>query len=62
MTVHHLTFDHLSNDALMARLYDLARNGRQDSVETAQIDAEVYNRLLQAYGDAEPATADRVAA
>ncbi|HEY0506024.1 MAG TPA: hypothetical protein VGD42_21275 [Lysobacter sp.] len=61
MTVHHLTFDHLSDDALMTRLYDLARNGRQDSLETAQIDAEVYNRLLQAYGEAEPAT-DRVAA
>ncbi len=61
MNVHHLTFDHLSDDALMARLYELARNGRQDCVETSQLDAEVYNRLLQAYGEAEP-TATRVAA
>ncbi|MDI9240237.1 hypothetical protein QLQ15_15105 [Lysobacter sp. LF1] len=52
MTVHHLTFDHLSDDALMSRLFDLAQAGRQDSVETAQIDAEVYNRLLLAYGEA----------
>lgn len=56
MNVHHLTFDHLSDDALMTRLYELARNGRQDSVETAQLDAEVYNRLIQAYGEAEPAS------
>lgn len=61
MNVHHLTFDHLSDDALMARLYELARTGRQESVETAQLDAEVYNRLLQAYGDAEP-QASRAAA
>lgn len=61
MNVHHLTFDHLSDDALMSRLYELARNGKQDSVETAQIDAEVYNRLLQAYGDAQP-EASRAAA
>ena len=51
----------LSDDALMARLYELARTGRQESVETAQLDAEVYNRLLQAYGDAEP-QASRAAA
>lgn len=52
MNVHHLTLDHVSDDALMTRLFELARNGKQDSIETAQIDAEVYNRLLQAYGDA----------
>lgn len=60
MTVHHLTLDHVSDDALMARLYDLARSGRQ-TVETAQIDAEVYARLLQAYGETASDTA-RVAA
>lgn len=54
MNVHHLTLDHVSDDALMSRLYELARNGKQDSIETAQIDSEVYNRLMQAYGDASP--------
>ncbi|GAA5075115.1 hypothetical protein [Lysobacter panacisoli] len=52
MNVHHLTLDHVSDDQLMSRLYELARNGKQDSIETAQIDAEVYNRLIQAYGEA----------
>ena len=56
MTLHHLTLDHLSDDALMSRLYELARTDRH-TVETAQIDAEVYSRLLQTYGDAEPVTA-----
>ena len=56
MTLHHLTLDHLSDDALMSRLYELARTDR-NTVETAQIDAEVYSRLLQTYGDAEPDTA-----
>jgi len=56
MNVHHLTLDHVSDDALMTRLYELARNGRH-SVETAQIDAEVYARLMQAYGDTVPDTA-----
>lgn len=60
MNVHHLTLDNVSDDALMTRLYELARNGRQ-SVETAQVDAEVYSRLLQAYGETAPDTA-RVAA
>ena len=40
MTLHHLTMDHLTDDALMSRLYELARSDRQ-TVETAQIDAEV---------------------
>ena len=56
MTLHHLTLDHLSDAALMSRLYELARTDRH-TVETAQIDAEVYSRLLQTYGDAEPDTA-----
>ena len=60
MTVHRLTTNHRSDDALMSRLYELARSGRQ-TTETAQIDAEVYSRLLQTYGDAEADTA-RVAA
>ncbi|MBU8978091.1 MULTISPECIES: hypothetical protein [unclassified Lysobacter] len=60
MNVHHLTLDHVSDDALMTRLYELARAGRQ-TVETAQIDAEVYARLMQTYGEAAPDTA-RVAA
>ena len=60
MSLHHLTLDHLTDDALMSRLYELARTDRQ-TVETAQIDAEVYSRLLQTYGEAEPDTA-RVAA
>ncbi|MGH8085412.1 MAG: hypothetical protein ACREPV_09065 [Lysobacter sp.] len=38
-----------SDDALVARLYELA--GSDDSSELARIDAMVYERLLQAYGD-----------
>ena len=48
-------------EALRQKVHELARTGRQESVETAQLDAEVYNRLLQAYGDAEP-QASRAAA
>jgi hypothetical protein len=56
MNVHHLTLDHVGDDVLMSRLYELARNGRQ-TVETAQIDAEVYTRLMQTYGETAPDTA-----
>ena len=38
-----------SDDALVARLYELA--GSDDRGELARIDAMVYQRLLQAYGD-----------
>lgn len=45
--------DSESDDALVARLYELA--AANDSAELARIDALVYERLLQAYGDDEPA-------
>lgn len=38
-----------SDDALVARLYELA--GSDNNSELARIDAMVYERLLQAYGD-----------
>ena len=38
-----------SDEALVARLYDLTRT--DDQAERARIDAMVYERLLQAYGD-----------
>lgn len=44
-----------SDDALVARLYELARG--DDSGELARIDAMVYERLLQAYGDDDRASA-----
>ena len=37
-----------SDEALVARLYDLTRT--DDQAERARIDAVVYERLLQAYG------------
>lgn len=44
-----------SDDALVARLYELA--GSDDSGELARIDAMVYERLLQAYGGDDQAAA-----
>ncbi|HEX5756797.1 MAG TPA: hypothetical protein VFY12_10655 [Arenimonas sp.] len=44
-----ITNDTESDDALISRLYELA--GNDDSGELARIDAMVYERLLQAYGD-----------
>ena len=44
-----ITNDAESDDALISRLYELA--GNDDSGELARIDAMVYERLLQAYGD-----------
>lgn len=38
-----------SDDALISRLYELA--GNDSDGELARIDAMVYERLLQAYGD-----------
>ncbi|MGY0556734.1 hypothetical protein [Lysobacter sp. A421] len=43
------THDAYSDDALVARLYELGDN--DDSDELARIDALVYERLLQTYGD-----------
>ncbi|HEY5970838.1 MAG TPA: hypothetical protein VIT22_02510 [Pseudoxanthomonas sp.] len=62
MTVHHLTLGHDSDDALMTRMFDLVQNGKEGSIESSQIDAEIYARLLETYGaDGEP-TSDRHAA
>jgi len=44
-----------SDDALVARLYELACG--EDTGELARIDALVYERLLQAYGDDDQAAA-----
>ncbi|MGY0619375.1 hypothetical protein [Lysobacter sp. A378] len=43
------TNDAYSDDALVARLYELGDN--DDSGELARIDALVYERLLQTYGN-----------
>ncbi|MGY0798744.1 hypothetical protein ACW7G0_06810 [Lysobacter sp. A286] len=44
-----------SDDALVARLYELGDN--DDSGELARVDALVYERLLQTYGNDGEATA-----
>ncbi len=49
---HSESNDTASDDALVARLYDLARN--DDNGELARIDAIVYERLLKAYSDDTP--------
>ncbi len=45
--------DPASDDALVARLYDLARTDDSNG-ELARIDAIVYERLLKAYSDDTP--------
>ena len=63
MPVHNLTLDNVSDDALMSRLFELAQDGDASSSEMEQLDAAIYGRLLQAYGEtAEPASAERKAA
>lgn len=62
MTVHHLTLGHVSDDALMARMFDLARSGKEGSIESSQLDAEIYARLLETYGADEASASDRHAA
>lgn len=62
MSVHNLTLDNVSNDALMARLYELARNGERQSAESLQLDAAVYARLAEAYGESIPELESRQAA
>ncbi len=49
MTDLHAPNEADSDDALVARLYELARG--DDNGELARIDAMVYERLLQAYAD-----------
>lgn len=62
MTVHHLTLGHVSDDALMTRMFELSRNGKEGSIESSQIDAEIYARLLETYGVDGETTSDRHAA
>ncbi len=63
MSVHNLTLDNVSDDALMSRLFELAQSGDAGSAELEQLDAAIYNRLLEAYGEAaEPAPGARKAA
>jgi len=56
MTDLHPPGEAESDDALVARLYELV--GSNDSGELARIDAIVHERLLQAYGDDHQALAD----
>ncbi|UNK49600.1 hypothetical protein MNR01_00700 [Lysobacter sp. S4-A87] len=62
MTVHHLTLGHVSDDALMTRMFDLVQSGKEGSIESSQIDAEIYARLLETYGADDAAMSDRHAA
>lgn len=40
-----------NDDQLVARLYELTRNSDADDAELESLDAIVYQRLLQTYGD-----------
>ncbi|MEO6169888.1 MAG: hypothetical protein ABIO84_02960 [Lysobacter sp.] len=40
-----------NNDHLVARLYELTRVAAPDSAELETLDAIVYQRLLETYGD-----------
>ncbi len=62
MSVHHLTLGHVSDDALMTRMFDLVCAGKEGSIESSQTDAEIYARLLETYGADGEATSDRHAA
>lgn len=42
----------MSDDMALSRLFELIANGAQDSGELAQLDAMVYERLVQGYDDA----------
>lgn len=53
--LHSTPNDTDSDDALVARLYDLARS--DDNGELDRIGALVYERLLRAYGEDEQASA-----
>lgn len=55
------TIETSSNEVLMHRLFDLARE-RPGSPEIARIDAVIYVRLAQAYGEVIPELQARQAA
>lgn len=40
-----------NNDQLVSRLYELTRDSAADDAELETLDAIVYERLLQTYGD-----------
>lgn len=43
-----------SDDALVHRLFDLTCNGQSERGELSRVDALVYARLLETYGESEP--------
>lgn len=60
--VHPLQQEPVSDDALMQRLFELARDERCDQRELARVDALVYARLAAAYGEPAPSGDARLAA
>ncbi|ALN85391.1 hypothetical protein LC55x_2116 [Lysobacter capsici] len=46
--------DNVHDQAVIARLYDIARNGDTDGSELRELDAEIQAGLAAAYGESEP--------
>ncbi|RDZ28266.1 hypothetical protein [Lysobacter silvisoli] len=44
----------VSDAALVTRMYDLVRAGDGDALEMMQLDAAIYGRLAEAYGETIP--------
>lgn len=52
--LHALPAGNVSDDALLHRLYDMARTGDCDPRELAMVDFLVYTRLAETYGSGLP--------
>ena len=50
----NLPMNAVSDDALVTRLYELVRTGDGDAQEIMQLDAAIYGRLAEAYGETIP--------
>lgn len=50
----NLPMNTVSDDALVTRMYDLVRTGEGDPQELMQLDAAIYGRLAEAYGETIP--------
>lgn len=54
-TIHSMSSGSASDDALVHRLYELARSSQCDPREAAMVDFLVYTRLAETYGAPPPA-------
>lgn len=54
--------DDVHSNAVIARLFDLARNGEGDDAELRELDAQIQAGLAAAYGEGERALENPLAA